>query len=306
MAGANPDNVSKRAIERGRRQIGTLGSGNHFLEIAYVDEIYDENAAQAFGLFLNGVTVTIHTGSRGLGHQVCDDFLKVMSGATRKYGINIPDRQLACAPVKSKEGREYFGAMAAAANFAWVNRQTIMAWTRETMSKVLNKNYSELKMDLVYDVCHNIAKFEDHDVEGRNKKVCVHRKGATRALPAGHPQTPVIYKKIGQPVLIPGDMGRYSYIMSGADLAMKETFGSACHGAGRLMSRKQAVKSSRNRSIYKELENNGIIVQSHGRQTMHEEISEAYKDVKDVVEVVHCAGIANKVARMRPLGVIKG
>ncbi len=303
---AEPDLVSRRALERGRAQIGTLGSGNHFVEIGYVGEIYDEKAARAFGLVKDGVTVIIHTGSRGFGHQVCDDSIKMMQQSVRKYGIELPDRQLACAPIESAEGRNYFAAMSAAANFAWVNRQAIMHWTRQVFKKNLGMSESELRMNLVYDVCHNIAKFETHKVRGQDKKVCVHRKGATRALPPGHPQTPAVYKGVGQPVLIPGDMGRYSYVLIGTEKSLEETFGSSCHGAGRVLSRNQAIKASKGRSIHRELEKKGIILQAHGKRTVYEEVSEAYKDVQDVVNVVHNAGIAKKVARLIPLGVIKG
>jgi len=306
MPDADPDVVSQRALERGRQQIGTLGSGNHFLEIGYVDAIYDEAAAAALGIRLDGVTVTIHTGSRGFGYQVCDDYLKVMMQCVKKYGIELPDRQLACTPVQSKEGRDYFAAMSAAANYAWANRQTIMHWTCDTFARVLDIPADTLKMELVYDVCHNIAKIEKHRVDNQEVTVCVHRKGATRALPPGHPLTPKEYRHVGQPVLIPGDMGRYSYVLVGTDGALKETFGSTCHGAGRVLSRHQAVKVSRNRMIRQELEKKGIIVLSHGKRTMHEEIPEAYKDVEDVVNVVHRAGISKKVARLRPMGVIKG
>ncbi|MFC1729842.1 RtcB family protein [candidate division KSB1 bacterium] len=306
LESADPDKVSERALERGRQQVGTLGSGNHFLEIGFVDEIYDEQAAARLGLARDHITVVIHTGSRGFGYQVCDDSLKVMMGAVRKYGIELPDRQLACTPIQSGEGRDYFSAMSAAANFAWANRQTIMHWTMETFAKVLGSPAEKLQMNLVYDVCHNIAKFETHDVDGKKRKVCVHRKGATRALPAGHPQTPAVYKDIGQPVLIPGDMGRYSYVLIGTEQSLTETFGSSCHGAGRVMSRKQAVKASRGRNIHSELLKRGIYVRSHGKRTMLEEIPDAYKDVKDVVNVVHNAGISRKVARLKPIGVIKG
>jgi len=303
---ANPEVVSQRALERGRQQIGTLGSGNHFLEVGYVDEVYDEKTAGAMGLRKDGVTVIIHTGSRGFGYQVCDDYLKVMMECVKKYEIELPDRQLACTPVQSKEGKNYLAAMSAAANYAWTNRQTIMHWTREVFSKVLKASPDALQMNLIYDVCHNIAKIEDHVIEGKMRKVCVHRKGATRALPPGHPDTPAVYKNIGQPVLIPGDMGRYSYVLVGTEQALKETFGSTCHGAGRVLSRTQAVKASKGRAIHRELEDKGIIVQSHGRRTLLEEIPDAYKDVQDVVNVVHKAGISKKVARLKPMGVIKG
>ena len=303
---ADPSVLSKRALERGASQIGTLGSGNHFLEVGYIDEIYDEKIADTLGLQLDNVSVIIHTGSRGFGYQVCDDNLKVMMDCVRKYGIELPDRQLACTPIKSDEGRSYFAAMSSAANYAWANRQVIMHWTKETFYKVLNASPQALQMNLVYDLCHNIAKFEEYEINGKMRKVCVHRKGATRALPPGHPNTPDVYKSVGQPVLIPGDMGRYSYVLIGTEQAVKETFGSTCHGAGRQLSRRQAVKAAKGRNIYKELEEQGIIVQSHGRRTVLEEIPEAYKDVKNVVDVVHNAGISKKVARHRPLGVIKG
>ncbi|MCH7782872.1 RtcB family protein [candidate division KSB1 bacterium] len=306
LKSADPSVLSKRALERGASQIGTLGSGNHFLEIGYIDEIYDEKIADTLGLQLDNVSVIIHTGSRGFGYQVCDDNLKVMMNCVRKYGIELPDRQLACTPIKSDEGRSYFAAMSSAANYAWANRQVIMHWTKKTFYKVLNASPQALQMNLVYDLCHNIAKFEEYEINGKMRKVCVHRKGATRALPPGHPNTPDVYKSVGQPVLIPGDMGRYSYVLIGTEQAVKETFGSTCHGAGRQLSRRQAVKACKGRNIYKELEEQGIIVQSHGRRTVLEEIPEAYKDVKNVVDVVHNAGISKKVARHRPLGVIKG
>ncbi len=303
---ANPDLISERALRRGQTQIGTLGSGNHFIEVGYVEEIYNKAAAEAMGLTENGVTVIIHTGSRGLGHQVCDDNLKSMQGAVTKYGISIPDRQLACAPIQSKEGKEYYATMCAAANYAWANRQVIMHWTMDIIKKALKKYKTNVNFNLIYDVCHNIAKFEDHLVDGVMKKVCVHRKGATRALPADHPNTPAIYKNVGQPVLIPGDMGRYSYVLIGTERSLEETFGSTCHGAGRLLSRKQAVLAGKGRSIYNELKQNGIFLQSHGKRTVLEELPDAYKDVKDVVKVVHNAGISRMVARLRPMGVIKG
>lgn len=303
---AGPDTVSSRALERGRTQVGTLGSGNHFLEIGYVEEVYDDRSAEILGLRLNTVTVIIHTGSRGFGFQVCDDNLKIMMDCVKKYDIELPDRQLACTPLKSREGKEYLAAMSAAANYAWANRQTIMHWTREVFAKVMNATAETLQMNLIYDVCHNIAKFEEYEVDGQLRKLCVHRKGATRALPPGHPKTPGVYKQIGQPVLIPGDMGRYSYVLTGTEQSVKETFGSTCHGAGRMMSRKQAIKASKGRAIYKELEDRGVYVLSHGRRTILEEMPDAYKDVKDVVNVVHNAGISKKVARLKPIGVIKG
>ena len=306
IEGADPSIISRKAYERGRSQQGTLGSGNHFLEIQYVDEIYDEQAANSLGLFEGQMTVMIHTGSRGFGHQVCTDFLEVMARAASKYNIFLYDRELACAPFNSPEAQDYLGAMRAAANYAWANRQCIMHWTRETFMNVLNSTPRSLGMSLIYDVAHNIAKVEEHIVNGNKKKLIVHRKGATRAFPPGHPELPEAYKKTGQPVLIPGDMGRASFVLLGTEKAMQETFGSTCHGAGRVMSRHQAIKKAKGRAIWREMEDKGIIVRSAGRETLAEEMSEAYKDVSNVVDVVHKAGISRKVARLRPMGVIKG
>ncbi len=306
IEGANPDRISARALERGRPQLGTLGAGNHFLEIQVVDEIYDEKAASVLGLFQNQITIMIHTGSRGLGYQICDDNVRILGDVTRKYKISIPDRQLACAPIESPEGRAYFEAMACAANYAWANRQAIMHWSREAFEKVLNKSARALGLSIIYDVAHNIAKFEEHEIDGKKMKVCIHRKGATRAFNPGHPDIPEDYKEVGQPVLIPGDMGTYSFVLLGTALAMKETFGSTCHGAGRLMSRTQALARTKGRSIGSELKNKGIFVLSASDETLREEVPEAYKDVGVVVDVCHQAGISKKVARMRPLGVVKG
>lgn len=306
IVGADPDTISEKAYIRGRPQLGTLGSGNHFVEIAYINELYDESLANLLGLQKDSITVTVHTGSRGFGYQVCDDSIKAMLKASQKYGIYLPDRQLCCAPLGSPEGRNYLAAMACAANYAFANRQIIGHWVRETFEQVLDASQRELQMELVYDVCHNIAKIETHRVEGQKKKVCVHRKGATRAFPPNHPQLPDDYKKIGQPVLIPGDMGRYSYVLVGTDRAMEETFGSTCHGAGRILSRNQAKKASHGRSIYRELQDKGIQVRAAGRSTLIEEMPDAYKDVNMVVDVVDAAGVGKKVARLKPLGVIKG
>ncbi len=306
LEGADPDEVSPRAIERGRPQLGTLGSGNHFCEIQYVAEIYDQKLADALGLFPGQVTVSIHTGSRGLGYQVCDDFLKIMLRASAKYGIELSDRQLCAAPLTSPEGKRYLRAMSAAANYAFANRQMITHWVRETFENVLGIGRGKLGLGLVYDVCHNIAKFEEHEVGGKKKKLCVHRKGATRAFPPGHPKIPSAYRAVGQPVLIPGDMGRYSYVLVGTERAYQETFGSTCHGAGRRMSRRQARKIAGKRAIVREMEEQGIIVRAAGRATLVEEIPEAYKDVAEVVDVVQGAGISRKVAQLRPMGVIKG
>ncbi len=306
IEGADPDLVSQFALDRGKDQLGTLGSGNHFVEIGYVTEIFDESLARALGLFLNQVAVIVHTGSRGLGHQVCDDYIKVMLKATGKYGIELPDRQLCCAPITSPEGQQYLAAMAAAANFAFANRQLITHWVRESFEQVLHLGPRDLGLELIYDVAHNIAKIENHQVNGASRKLCVHRKGATRAYPPGHPETPAAYKETGQPVLIPGDMGRYSFVLVGTETALTETFGSTCHGAGREMSRAQAVKVSRGRNIVEEMAKKGIVVRGAGRGTIAEEISEAYKDVENVVNVAHGAGISKKVAKLKPLGVIKG
>lgn len=302
----NPSFVSDKALTRGRSQLGTLGSGNHFGEIQRVAEILDQDAARALGLFQDQVTVTLHSGSRGLGYQVCDDFLPVMLQASRKYGIDLPDRQLCCAPISSIEAKRYMGAMAAAANFAFANRQLMTHWTRQTFEQVLGLSPRQTDLQVVYDVCHNIAKFETHVVDGVKRRLLVHRKGATRAFPPGHPETPAAYKDVGQPVLIPGDMGRYSYVLVGTEAALSETFGSTCHGAGRRMSRSAAARSARGRSIVDELARRGITVRSEGPATLLEEIPEAYKDVADVVEIVHGAGIAKKVAKLIPMGVIKG
>jgi tRNA-splicing ligase RtcB len=306
IAGADPDLVSDRAEERGQTQLGTLGSGNHFAELQYVAEIFDETIAAAYGLAKGQITVMIHSGSRGLGHQVCTDHLRVMGEASRKYGITLPDRQLACAPISSPEGRNYLAAMAAAANFAFANRQVMAHWVRESIASALGIAPDRTGVSVVYDVCHNIAKFETFTVDGRDRRLCVHRKGATRAYPPDHPGTPAAYRDVGQPVLIPGDMGRYSYVMAGTARAMDDTFGSACHGAGRLMSRSEAKRSVRGRSLIAEMRERGVHVKAAGMATVAEEMPEAYKDVADVVNVVHGAGIAAKVAQLRPIGVIKG
>jgi len=306
IPGADPSSVSKKALERGRAQLGTLGSGNHFVEIGYVEEVYDEALARALGLYKDQVTIIVHTGSRGFGHQVCDDYIKVMQRAVGKYGIELPDKQLCCAPIDSPEGREYFSAMACAANFAFANRQLITHWVRESFEEVLRASQRSLGLELVYDVCHNIAKFEVHQVDGRERRVCVHRKGATRAFPPAHPDLPEDYKEVGQPVLIPGDMGRYSYVLVGTERAMEESFGSTCHGAGRLLSRHQAKKAARGRAVADELRKKGIYIRAASRATMVEEIPEAYKDVTDVVEVVDRAGLSRKVVKLRPMGVVKG
>jgi tRNA-splicing ligase RtcB len=306
LADADPDAVTDRAYERGAGQLGTLGSGNHFAEIQYVAEIYDRDAAAAFGLRLGQITVLIHSGSRGLGHQTCSDHLKIMQRAAAHYGIRLPDRQLCCAPLRSPEGKRYLTAMAAAANYAFANRQVMTYWVRQSFAAGLDASPAELGIEVVYDVCHNIAKFESFEVDGERRRVCVHRKGATRAYPPGHPQVPEAYRDVGQPVMIPGDMGRYSYVLAGTQRAYEETFGSSCHGAGRRMSRHKAKKAARGRRLLEELEEKGVVVMAAGMATVAEEMPEAYKDVSDVVDVVAKAGISRKVAQLRPIGVIKG
>ena len=306
LEGAEPDDVSDRALDRGNDQCGTLGSGNHFLEVQVVDRVFDEAAAAAMGISAGQVCVMIHSGSRGLGYQVCDDALGELRHAPQKYGIDLPDRQLACAPVNSAEGKRYLGAMRAAANFAWCNRQLLMWQAREVFSSVFGRPWEDLDMRLVYDVAHNIAKFEQHDVDGIRKRVWVHRKGATRAFPPGHPEVPKPYQEVGQPVLIPGDMGRASWILAGQAGSMEQTFGTACHGAGRMMSRTAAVRASQGRRIDHELLERGVVAKARSWKGLAEEQPAAYKDVDVVVDVVHRAGLAKKVARMRPIGVIKG
>ena len=306
LSGADPGVLSDRALGRGRNQLGTLGSGNHFLEVGVVDEIYHPEAATAFGLFEGQITVMIHSGSRGLGYQVCDDSLSFMTKHVKTLDIELPDRQLACAYIQSEAGRRYLRAMACAANYAYANRQVMLQQCRDIFGQVLHVSPRGLNMRLVYDVCHNIAKKEKHQVDGQPRWVCVHRKGATRAFGPGHPALSGDYTTIGQPILIPGDMGTASYVLVGTQKAMAETFGSTCHGAGRVLSRKAAKKRSKGRSIGRELEDKGILVRWTGRFTMAEEMPEAYKDVTEVVGCVHGAGISKKVARLRPIAVVKG
>jgi tRNA-splicing ligase RtcB len=306
LVGAHPESVSLRARERGQGQLGTIGSGNHFVEVGYVEEIYDEAMAHTLGLYPGKVTVIIHTGSRGLGHQVCTDHLSTMLRASEKYHIDLPDRQLCCAPVHSPEAEDYLGAMACAANFAFCNRQLVTHFVREALEQCLGRSYRDLGIEVVYDLCHNIAKFEEHRVGRYSKRVLVHRKGATRSFPAKHPLVPSAYREVGQPVLIPGDMGRYSYVLIGTEKAEALTFGSTCHGAGRLMSRHKAQKSTRGRNVEAELWEQGIYVYGASRATVNEEVPWAYKDVADVVAAVEGAGLSKKVVRLRPMGVIKG
>jgi tRNA-splicing ligase RtcB len=306
MRGADPTAVSDRAKERGRGQVGSLGSGNHFCETQVIDEIYDETVARAFGIRLGQVVVFLHTGSRGLGHQVCDDFLVQMRAAAKTSGIVLPDPQLACAYYRSAEAQRYLAAMRAAANFAWANRQAITHAVRETFGRIFGRSARSLGMSLLYDVAHNIAKIEEHEVDGSRVELVVHRKGATRSFPAGHPDLPEQYATVGQPALIPGDMGRYSFICVGTEAAMQQTFGSTCHGAGRVQSRHAALRAGRGRDLISELGERGILVRVHDKRLLAEEASFAYKDVADVVEVCARAGIARRVARMRPLIVVKG
>lgn len=303
IKGADPEKVGKRAKERGRPQLGTLGAGNHFLEVQKIDKIFDKEIAEKFGITsTDQITVMIHCGSRGFGHQVADDYIKVMLSAAQKYGISLPDKELAYAPLNSKEARNYLSAMYCAVNYAFCNREVITHWVRETFSKIF-KN-SELK--LTYDVCHNIAKFEGHKVNGENKELCVHRKGATRAFPAGRKEIPQTYRDVGQPVIIPGDMGTASYVLIGTDKAMEETFGSTCHGAGRVMSRHGAIRRFRGTDIQKKLEARGQVVRATHPKILAEEASEAYKDIAEVIRSVEMSRISKAVARVVPLGVAKG
>jgi tRNA-splicing ligase RtcB len=307
LDGADPGRVSERAILRGADQCGTLGSGNHFLEVQVVDRVLDATAAEVMGLHEGQVTVLIHSGSRGLGYQVCDDYLGVFKNAPKKYGFELPDWQLACAPIRSPEGQDYLGAMRAAANYAWCNRQLLTHQAREVFARVFGRPWEALGMDLIYDVAHNIAKFEDHDVGGGvRKQVCVHRKGATRAFPPGHPEIPDAYAEVGQPVIIPGSMGTASWVLAGQPGSMVHSFGTSCHGAGRMMSRTAAVRLAEGRRIDKELDALGIIARARGHKGLAEEQPAAYKDVDLVVDVVDKVGISKKVARLRPVGVIKG
>jgi tRNA-splicing ligase RtcB len=307
MEGADPSALSNRAMQRGSPQLGTLGSGNHFLEIQQVEEIFDERVARVFGIEAPGqITVMVHTGSRGLGHQTCDDSLEEMQDAAREYEIDLVDRQLACAPVDSPQGRRYFAAMACAANYAWANRQCITHWVRAAFEQVLGQSERSLGMDIVYDVAHNIAKFETHDLKGERKRLCVHRKGATRAFGPGCPEVPAAYRAVGQPVIVPGDMGRNSYLLVGTEEGMRQTWGSTCHGAGRRLSRTAALNLQHSEAVVAKLRQKGIYVRSAGRKTVAEEAPEAYKDVNDVVRICHGAGISRLVAKLKPLGVMKG
>jgi tRNA-splicing ligase RtcB len=306
IEGADPDAVSERAFARGKSQAGTLGSGNHFLEVQVIDDIFDHEIAKKLDLHIGQVTIMIHSGSRGLGYQVCDDHVRVMGKCVQKYKINVPDRQLACAPINSPEAKDYIGAMRAAANYAWANRQVLMHLVRESLGKVFSKSWQSLGLDLIYDVAHNIAKFEKYTIEGKEKTLCVHRKGATRAFGPGNSQLPDRYKDIGQPVIIPGDMGTASYLLVGTKQAEEESFGSTCHGAGRVKSRHEAIRTTDFDQLIKELKQKGIEVRASGKKTIVEEAPSAYKDINDVVNVVVKAGLSKKVCKMRPLCVVKG
>ncbi len=306
LIGGESSVISQRAFERGADQMGTLGSGNHFIEIGRVEEIFDTVVAETLGIFRDNIIITMHTGSRGFGYQICDEFIKSTLQATSKYRIEIPDRQLACAPLKSQEGQDYLAAMRAAANFAFANRQVIASLIENSIQKQLHISPAELGFRTVWDIAHNIAKLEEHRFAGKNIRVCVHRKGATRAFGPGHPDLPEIYRQIGQPVLIPGDMGTESFLCVGTENAMNATFGSACHGAGRMLSRHQAKEKARSLDLYKTLAESGVYVMAEEKGTIAEEMPFAYKDVTEVVETMHRAGIIRKVARFKPLGVIKG
>jgi tRNA-splicing ligase RtcB len=306
LPGADPGKVSARAKERGRPQVGSLGAGNHFLEIDVVTDIYDEEVAKVFGLWEGQVVVQIHCGSRGYGHQVCDDYVKSLQAAVQKYGIHLPDRELVCAPIESSEGRAYYAAMACAVNYAFVNRQVLAMGVREAFEQVLAGKVKNFSLFQIYDVAHNIAKFEEHEVDGQRIRLCVHRKGATRAFGPGSEGLPSDYRDTGQPVLVPGSMGTASYVLVGTQKAMELTFGSTCHGAGRVMSRTQALKHVHGAELKRQLEQQGIVVRAGSTKGLAEEAPAAYKDVSRVVEAVHGAGIALKVARLEPLAVIKG
>lgn len=303
---AQADAVSQRAMARGENQLGTLGSGNHFVELGVVERVFDERVAAAYGLVEGQITLMIHSGSRGLGYQVCDDFIQVMLRASAKYGIHLPDKQLCCAPIYSPEARQYLAAMAAAANYAWANRQIMMELARRSLQHTLHLSPRDLGGRLLYDVCHNIAKFETHEIEGKRRRLCVHRKGATRAFPGSRDEVPEVYRHVGQPVLVPGDMGTGSYVCAGTDQALSKTFGSCCHGAGRMLSRTAASKGRDANDLLHELADRGIVVMARSKKTLTEESPEAYKDIDAVAEVVGKAGIGRAVARIRPVGVIKG
>jgi tRNA-splicing ligase RtcB len=306
VPGADPGKVSDKAFKRGADQSGTLGAGNHFLELQEVVEVYDPKVAEALGLYQGQLTAMIHSGSRGVGHQICTDYIKVMDRVTRELNIELPDRQLACAPIESEEGKDYYKAMACAVNYALTNRHCLAHWVRESFQNVFRKSAESLGMSLIYDVSHNIAKFEEHEINGEKKRVCVHRKGATRAFGPNHPALPEAYKEIGQPVIIPGDMGTCSYVLVGTNEAITRSFGSTCHGAGRVMSRSKAKKMIRGDRLKQELESKGIMVLAGHMALLAEEAPQAYKDVSEVVNICHGAGLSRKVVKLKPIGVLKG
>ncbi len=307
IEGGNPALVSDNARRRGSPQLGSLGAGNHFLEIQRVDEIYDQSAAEAFGIsFKDQVTIMVHTGSRGCGHQICTDYLELMQQANRKYGIPLVDRELACAPASSPEAQDYFSAMKCGANFAWANRQMITHWIRESFEQVLGRRAEQLGLRIIYDIAHNMAKLERHSVDGKLRWMYVHRKGATRAFGPGHPDIPEKYRTAGQPVIIPGDMGTASYLLAGTEQAMKETFGSSCHGAGRALSRHAAMKAHPSERVMAKMQELGVYLRAKSRKGISEEAPGAYKNIDDVVEISHNAGIVRKIVRLRPIGVVKG
>jgi tRNA-splicing ligase RtcB len=307
MSTADSSKVDTKAKQRGAPQLGTLGGGNHFLELQRVEKILDPEAAKAFGIHsVDQIMVSIHSGSRGCGHQIASDYIRTMEQAIKKYNISVPDRQLACAPVNSNEGQDCFKAMSAAANYAWANRQLILHWVRESFESVLGRKAEEMGMSCVYDVAHNICKLEEHDFEGKRRKLYVHRKGATRAFDSSRPEVPAKYREVGQPVLIPGDMGSASYVLVGTAHAMKETFGSTCHGAGRLMSRTSATHKFSVNEVVSMLQGRGIYIKAASKDGIVEEAPGAYKNIDDVVRIAHGAGISKMVARLKPLGVMKG
>ncbi|OGS56409.1 MAG: RNA-splicing ligase RtcB [Euryarchaeota archaeon RBG_19FT_COMBO_56_21] len=307
MRTADSDKVDQKAKQRGAPQLGTLGGGNHFLELQRVEKIFDTEAAKVFGIdSVDQVMVSIHSGSRGCGHQIASDYIRIMEGAIRKYNIQVPDRQLACAPVNSEEGQNCFKAMSAAANYAWANRQLILHWVRESFEKALSRSAEDMGMRCVYDVAHNICKLEEHTVAGKRMKLYVHRKGATRAFDSSRSEVPQKYRHVGQPVLIPGDMGSASYVLVGTPGAMAETYGSTCHGAGRLMSRTSATRKFSANEVVSLLNSRGIYIRAASKDGIVEEAPGAYKDVDDVVRIAHGAGISRMVARLKPIGVMKG
>ena len=304
IRGANPQNVSKRAKDRGKAQLGTLGAGNHFLEVQKIDKIFEPKIAKRFGITsLGQIVAMIHCGSRGFGHQIADDYIKVMLHASRKYGMRLPDKELACAPLNSKEAEDYLSAMYCAVNYAFCNREVITHWVRKSFEDVFGR---DCEITLTYDVCHNIAKFEKHRIDNKKRDLCVHRKGATRAFPAGREEIPESYRDVGQPVIIPGDMGRASYVLIGTEKAMEETWGSTCHGAGRVMSRHKAIRNLRGSEIQRRLEEKGEVVRATNIRILAEEASEAYKDIDDVIKSVELSGISKPIARVIPIGVAKG